>query len=123
MPEYIVGGKADREEVGGRPGAELFIDNQLFSELKLIVVRERSGSDYFIEAGWASVPCLAWSRRSQDLSVVVLPLAVPVLVRPMGAVEVPCPLWEFLSIVGGSDPCAALEINPVSAIAGKTRRQ
>src|SRR5713101_3357030 len=123
MPEYIVGGEADGEQVRGRPGTQLFVENQLLRELKLIIIREGRGSNDFIKAGRTSVLSFARSRRSQDVSVFVLPLAVPVLIGAMAAVEIPRPLRKLWPIVGGSDPGAGLRINPVGAIAGKARRQ
>src|SRR5262249_5140627 len=123
VAEDIVRREAYREQIRGGSATELFVQNQLLRELELILIRKWSRADDVIEPGGAPVLTLPRSSRSQRITVTVFPLAVPIFFGALAFVELLRPVWQRFAIESGSDPHAALAVDPIGAVARKSGGQ
>ena len=73
--------EADREQIGGRSAAHVFVDHQFLGEFEFVFVGEGGRTDHFVEAGFGAVFTLAMRGRAQNRSLRVFPFAIPVFRR------------------------------------------
>src|ERR1700733_9844880 len=63
---------------------------------------------------------------SQNISVSIFPITVPIFGGAIAGIEILRPLWQFAAIISGSDPRTALRFDPISCVRrespGKHRR-
>ena len=116
MAENVVGGQADREQVGRGTLAELLVNHQFLGKRELVLIGEGRGADHFVEAGIFAVFRFAVRGGAQNRALGVFPFAIPIF-GGAGRVEILHPLWKVIAVIGGRDPLAALGIDPVGGVA------